>query len=389
MKDFTIYTPTRILFGKSKLEELPEMLNQYHAGRILALYDEEALENSGAKDSIIKLLEKSGIPYITATGVRPNPRVSLVRRYVELARKEDIDFILAIGGGSTIDTAKAVAAGVKYKGDIWECFQGNVKWKGALPVGVILTLPASGSETNGDTVILNEETYKKRYINSEELRPRFAILNPELTYSIPKWHTACGVADIISHLMERYFTVAADTDITDRMIEGAIRTMLEVGPKVLESPDNYELRAQVMWTGTLAEHGILNAGNQCDSPCHLIGHELGGFYDLSHGATLTIVFPAWMKYIWKKYPNRIAQFASEVMEIEKEGKNQEQLVWEGIEALERFFKKMGLPVRLSEAKIGSEKLGEMAKSAMENREYIGAFGKLQEEDVKKIFQIAI
>lgn len=388
MLDFMMYTPTRILFGKESLSKLSGMLELYGAKKILALYDEDALVKCGLKDALMNQLDDSGIPYLSATGVRPNPRISLVREYIAYCWENDVDFILAIGGGSTIDSAKAIAAGVVYDSDIWECFAAKRAGVDALPVGVVLTLPASGSETNGDTVILNEETQQKRYINSEALRPKFAILNPAFTYSLPRWQTACGVADIISHLMERYFTIAEHTDITDRMIEGAIRTMMEAGPAVLEHPDDYELRAQVMWTGTLAEHGILNAGNHCDSPSHIIGHELGGFYDLAHGATLTIIYPAWMKYVWRIRPRRFVQFSQVVMGVDRAGKSDEEMILAGIGRLEEFFRSMGLPVRMSEAKIGDERLEEMAASAMEDREFIGAFGRLKKEDVLKVLRLA-
>ncbi len=390
MLDFCIYNPTRILFGRNSLSYLPEMLRKYNARKILLLYDEVAVEKSCMKDKLMDALRDADIPYVAMTGVRPNPRISLVYKYIELCRNEGVNFVLAVGGGSTLDSGKAIAAGVLHKGDIWPCFTEGETWSGALPVGVILTLPASGSETSGGAVLLDEQTHTKRYISGEDIRPKFAILNPEFTMLLPAWQTACGIVDIISHLMERYFTIAEhiDDDINDRFLESAICIMLQTGPKVLKKPYDYELRAQIMWAGTVAEHGVLNAGILCDWPAHDIAHEISGFYDVAHGATLSIVLPAWMKYIWRIRPARFAHFSERVMSVERGSKSEEQMVFEGIERLESFFRFIGMPVRFSEANIPIDRLDELAQSALRGRKELGSFAHLIYPDVYNILSLA-
>ncbi len=323
-------------------------------------------------------------------GVQPNPRVKLVRQGIGLCREKNIDFILAIGGGSVIDSAKAIAVGALASEDIWNYYDGTAEspFTEALPVGVVLTIPAAGSETSTSAVLTNDEGHYKRPIGSSLLIPRFAVMNPEFCYTLSPRQIACGVCDIMAHMMERYFTNEPHVQLTDQLIEGGIRTVLHNGPEVLKNPCNYDSWAEIMWAGSLAHNNLLDTGRESDWASHDISHEVSGMYDVTHGAALSILFPAWMKYVYKKNPGKLAQFAVNVFGAHMGLDREETVIQEMIEQLEGWYRAMGLPVRLSQEGVGSDGFEEMAQKAMENRRYMGNYVKLSKEDIIEIFKLA-
>ena len=321
----------------------------------------------------------------------PNPRLSLVRTGISLCKTHNIDFILAVGGGSVIDSAKAIASGACLSNeDIWDFYMDDQKIiKHALPIGVILTLPATGSESSHGSVITNEENQMKRSAESDSMVPVFALMNPEITYSLPPYQSACGASDILAHMMERYFTQINYTDLTDRLLEGAMQTVLINAPKVLRTPQDYNARAEIMWTGTLAHNGLLDTGRIGDWGSHMIEHELSGIYDIAHGAGLSIIFPAWMKYVYHDNLFRFIQFAQRVFHVDYDYSSPDDIVLEMIRRLEGFFESLGLPTRLSQVNIDDTHFHEMAQKALVNRKYIGNFKKLTVNDIENIFHLAL
>lgn len=390
MLNFSYHSPTKILFGKdTELEVGKEVIN--YGKKILLHYGGGSIKKIGLYDRVIDSLKKEGIEYIELGGVQPNPRLSLVRKGIEICKEEGIDLILAVGGGSVVDSAKAIGIGAKYEGDVWELFEKKAEPNDTIPVGVILTLPATGSETSNSTVITNEETKVKVSVRSQLVRPAFAILNPETTYSLPKEQTVAGISDIMAHIFERYFTHTKDVDLTDRLCEGTLRTLIKYAPMVLEEPNNYAARAEIMWAGTVAHNGILGVGREDDWASHKIGHEISAMYDTTHGVTLSIVFPAWMKYVYKHNIERFAQFAVRVFDVEADFNNIEAVALEGIRRLEEFFKSIGLPTTFKEAGIPTDKIEEMAKRCIANSgsDSVGFFVKLYEKDIVEIYKLAL
>jgi hypothetical protein len=313
-----------------------------------------------------------------------------VREGIRICRKDRIDFVLAVGGGSVIDSSKGIAAGTVGEGDIWDRYVSNPPTVDrALPVGVVLTLPAAGSETSNGSVLTNEQTSLKRYINGECLIPKFAIMNPELTYSLPNYQTACGASDIMAHLFERYFTNETGVDCTDRLIEGALRTIKQYAPIALRDNTNYDARAQIMWVGTVAHNGLLDTGRIGDWASHDIEHELSGVYDIAHGAGLSIVVPAWMKYVHTANMDRFVQMAVRVFDVDFDFSDRERIVLEMIRRLESFYAAIGMPVRLCDAGIPSDRLRDMSKNALLGRSSIGNLKRLGEDDVYQILRLAV
>ena len=293
MLNFTYYSPTKILFGKNTENEVGKVVLNY-GKKILLHYGGGSIKKSGLYDKVIKSLTEAGIEVVELGGVKPNPRLSLVREGIKICREENIDLILAVGGGSAVDSAKAIGIGAKYNGDVWDFFEGKLWPKETIPVGVVLTLPATGSETSLGTVITDEENHIKSDTGGAIVRPVFAILNPETTYSLPEEQTTAGIVDIMAHIFERYFTNTKDVDLTDRLSESTLRTLIKYAPIVLENPNDYEARAEIMWAGTIGHNGILGVGREDDWASHMIGHEMSAMYDTTHGVTLSIIFPAWM-----------------------------------------------------------------------------------------------
>lgn len=386
MQDFIFENSTKIIFGKNKEQMVGEECAVY-AKKLLLHYGGGSIKETGLYQKIIHSLHEQGIELFELGGVKPNPRVSLVREGIELCKKHSIGFILAVGGGSVIDSAKAIAIGATYDGDVWDFFDGKAEVTESLPIGVVLTIPAAGSESSSGSVITNEDGWYKRSTGHVMMRPRFAILNPELSYTLPPYQTACGITDMMAHILERYFTNEKNVELTDRLCEATLKTIINNAHIVLDDPTNYEARAEIMWAGTLAHNDLLSTGRIGDWGSHDIEHEISGIYDIAHGAGLAIIFPAWMKYVYKHDINRFAQFAHRVWDVELDVNNLERTAKRGILKTEQFFRSIGLPVRLSEANISDEHFEEMAKKGTENGP-LGNFVTLHETDLLEIFTLA-
>ncbi|OFW64857.1 MAG: butanol dehydrogenase, partial [Actinobacteria bacterium RBG_19FT_COMBO_36_27] len=355
--------------------------------KVLLHYGGGSIKKYGLYERVLKSLKDAGMEVIELGGVQPNPRLSLVKKGIDMCRREKVDIILAVGGGSAIDSAKTIASGVPYDGDVWDFFAGKAELKEIIPVGVVLTIPASGSESSNSSVVTNEDGMYKKGFTSELLRPEFAILNPENTFTLPQYQTACGSTDIMAHIMERYFTTVKNVELTDRLCEAALKTVINNTYEVLREPDNYAARAEIMWTGSIAHNNLLGTGRIGDWAPHKIEMEISGLYDLAHGAGLAIIFPAWMKYVYKNDIERFAQFAARVWNVEPDFNDTEKTAFSGIEKLENFFKEIGMPATLKEANIPYDRLEEMAEKCTEMGP-VGNFIKLDRNDVLKILEIA-
>ena len=386
MENFTFRSATKIIFGKDAESQVGKETVGY-GSKILLHYGGGSIKKYGLYDKVLSSLKDAGLEIIELGGVKPNPRLNLVKEGIDICRREKVDCILAVGGGSVIDSAKAIAAGVPYSGDVWDFYSGKAVLDKILPVGVILTIPASGSESSDSSVITNEEGLYKRGMLSELLRPKFAILNPEVTYTLPPYQTACGVSDIMSHIMERYFTAVKNVELTDRLCEAALKTSIGNVTIVLKEPKNYEARAEIMWTGSIAHNNLLGTGRIGDWASHKIEHELSGIYDIAHGAGLSIISLAWMKYVYKRDVERFAQFAVRVWDLEPDFFNIEKTAIAGINRLEDFYREIDLPVTLKEADIPYDRLEEIAAKCTESG-LVGNFVKLEKDDVLTILKMA-
>ncbi|MFW5992465.1 MAG: iron-containing alcohol dehydrogenase, partial [Halanaerobiaceae bacterium] len=350
MENFVFQNKTKIIFGKGTEEQVGNETKEY-SKNILLHYGGGSIKKYGLYQKVMESLNDAGINVTELGGVQPNPRLSLVKEGIEICREKDIDFILAVGGGSVIDSAKAIAVGIPYEGDVWDFYMGKEEVKETLPVAVILTLPAAGSEASKSSVITKEEGELKRAIDIEVIRPEFAILNPEITYTLPDYQTACGAADIMAHIMERYFTQTKNVDFTDRLCEGTLKTMIKNVPLALENPEDYAARSEVMWASTIAHNDLLGTGREEDWASHMIEHEISGIYDVAHGAGLAVIFPAWMKYVYRENINKFVQFAVKVWDVEPDFENPEWTALQGIKKTREFFSSIGLPVSLEELDI--------------------------------------
>ncbi|VYU06165.1 iron-containing alcohol dehydrogenase [Clostridium tertium] len=388
MKNFNYKNGTEIIFGKDTEVRVGKEVKKY-ANKVLLHYGSGSIKSTGLYDKVIDSLKKENIEIIELGGVKPNPRVSLVREGIELCRKNDISFILAVGGGSVIDSAKAIAAGVNYNGDVWDLFIGTDINHTCLKLATVLTIPAAGSETSSGCVITNEDGLYKRSTGHPTLRPIFSILNPELTYTLPKYQTSCGIADMIAHILERYFTNEKHVDLTDRLCEATLKTIMENALRLNINPNDYDARAEIMLSGMVAHNDWLSMGRVGDWATHDIEHELSGIYDIAHGAGLSIIFPAWMKYVYKHDLNRFAQFANRVFDIDINLSNLEETALKGIEALENFFTKMDLPIRLSQANIDDKHIEEMSVKLVAHYDHVGNFVEIREKEALEIFKLAL
>jgi alcohol dehydrogenase len=386
MDNFIFQSPTKMIFGKDTELEVGKETKSY-ASKVLLHYGGSSIKKYGLYDRVIKSLKKENIEVFELGGVKPNPRLSLVHEGIKICRDNKINFILAVGGGSAIDSAKAIACGVNYKGDVWDFYSTDKEAENILPVGVVLTIPAAGSEASPASVITKEEGLLKKAYLVEALRPVFAILNPELTFTLPKEQTLFGVSDIFAHGLERYFTNTKNVDFSDRLLEGAFRSLIKNTYIAIEKPTDYAARAEIMWIGLVMHNGLFGAGREEDWGSHMIEHELSAMYDIAHGAGLSIVFPAWMKYVYKHDINRFAQFAVRVFGAEVYFNDVERTALEGIKRLESFYKEIGLPTRLKDVNIPDTKLEEMAKKGADGKS-LGNFVKLGEKDVLNILKIA-
>lgn len=390
MNNFNYYSPCNIYFGKDTENNIGALCKKLSVKKVLLHYGGGSIKKNGLYYKVTECLKKENIEFLELPGVEPNPKLSLALKGIELCKKENIDFVLAVGGGSVIDSAKCIASGYYYD-NIWEYYlDGSKTIEKALPIGVVLTIPAAGSETSPNSVITEEKSKLKRSIESSAIIPKFSIINPENTFSLPKNQIANGVSDIIAHLFERYFSQTENVDLTDRLLESAIITMLKYGKLTFDNPENYDIRAEAMWSGTLAHNGILSQGRTEDWASHSIEHELSAEYNIAHGAGLSIVFPAWMKYVYKENIGRFLQFSRKVFNVDYGVGKEELTITETIKKLEKFYKSLNLPIKLSEVNINDDKIDEMTERLFYNRsEYIGNFKKLNKEDVKNIYRLAL
>jgi hypothetical protein len=389
MENFEFLSPTKIIFGKES--ELQVGTETKKLGRkVLLHYGGGSIKKFGLYEKVVKSLQEAGVDFIELGGVQPNPRLSLVHEGIKICREHKVDAILAVGGGSVIDSAKAIGIGVPYEGEVWDLIAGEIVPETTLPIGVILTIPAAGSEASKSLVITNEDGWYKLGLNVELLRPVFAIMNPELTFTLPPYQTACGVADIMAHIMERYFTNVKHVDLTDRLCEAVLKTLITKAPIVLEEPNNYEARADIMWASTIAHNDLLSTGRIGDWGSHAIEHELSAIYDVPHGAGLSVVFPAWMKYVYHHNIDRFVQFATRVWNTELAFEDPERTALEGINCLTNFFTQIGLPTTLKELNIPADRLEEMAdKASNSDTKTLGNFVKLKRKDILEIYKLAL
>jgi alcohol dehydrogenase len=389
MDDFIFQNPTKIIFGRGAEARIGLEAKAF-SNKVLIVYGGGSVKRTGLFDRVVASLNEAGVAHIELGGVAPNPRLALVHEGIALCRKERIGMVLAIGGGSAIDSSKAIAMGVPYSGEVWDFFAGKAEPKDALPVGTILTIPAAGSEASTASVITNEDGMLKRGFNSPIIYPRFSILNPELAFTLPKAQIANGVADIMSHLFERYFTNSRPVELTDRLIEATLLTVIDAAPKVLAKSDDYDAWAELMWAGTIAHNNLLNTGRVGDWGSHDLEHELSAAYDMAHGAGLAVVFPAWMKHAYKQDIPRFAQIAARVWGIDHDVFNPERTALLGIARLESFWSSLGLAVRLSDLGIGKERINEMAdKCCSKGTKAVGNFIKVGKAEAEAIYSLAL
>jgi len=388
MENFEFYSPTRIIFGRGVEERVGTETKKY-ANKVLLHYGGGSIKKTGLYQKVTLSLREAGVDFVELGGVQPNPRLSLVREGIALCREHKLEMVLAVGGGSVIDSAKAIALGVPYSGDVWDFFANRAVPAEALPKGVVLTIPAAGSEASKSAVITNEDGWYKWGLNVELNRPQFAIMNPELTFTLPPYQTACGAVDIMAHIMERYFTHVTDVDLTDRLCEGALKSMIRNTLIAIKEPDNYAVRAEMMWAGTLAHNDLLGTGRIGDWAAHMIEQEISAIYDVAHGAGLAVVIPAWMKYTFKRNLNMFIKFAVRVWDVDYDFDQPERTAWEGIRRLEHFYRQIGMPVTLAELGVPDDRLEEMARKAMKPwLTSVGAVSQFTSEDILEVLKLA-
>lgn len=389
MLDFTFHNPTRIIFGRDAQNQVGKETRAM-GKKALIHYGGGSAVRSGLLDPVKASLQEAGVAFVELGGVQPNPRLSLVNEAIALCQREGVDCILAVGGGSVIDSAKAIGVGVAMKEDIWPCFIRQKEITSTIPVGSVLTIPAAGSESSNSCVITNEDGWFKRGVNTPVILPVFACINPELTFTLPPYQIGCGCTDILAHLMERYFTNTRNADVSDRMLEGIMRSVLFHSPVTYQNPQNYDARAEICWAGTLAHNGLLDRGRLGDWASHGIEMELSGIYDIAHGAGLAIVFPAWMRYVYRHNIPRFLQFATRVMDVDLAMEDPDAIILESIRRLENFYRSIGMPVRLSEAEIGDDRLREMAeKTVVHLGGTRGNMVALTADDIEAIYRLAL
>ena len=388
---FNYYAPTQVVFGKDTEEKTGELVKAQNCKKVLIHYGSGSVKRTGLLDRVKQALEKENLAYTELGGVVPNPRLSLVKEGIELCKKEGVDFILAVGGGSVIDSAKAIGYGVANGGDVWDFYSHKRSATGCLPIGVILTISATGSEMSDSSVITNEDGWIKTGYHSEYCRPKFAIMNPELTMTLPDYQTECGCTDILMHTMERYFTQGENMELTDSIAEALMRTVIENTKILKENPKDYNARAEVMWAGSLSHNGLTGCGNGGnDFATHALEHELGGMYDVAHGAGLAALWGSWARYVYKEIPERFHKFAVRVMGLEDTG-DAEEMAMRGIEAMEAFFREIKMPTNLRELGLtpSEEELKELAhKCSLNTGGHKGSAKVLYEADMLAIYEMA-
>ena len=392
MKDFNYYAPTEVVFGKESEEQVARLVKKYGGTKVLVHYGGQSAIRSGLLPKICELLQNAGIDFVQLGGVVPNPRLSLAQKGIELCRKEGIDFILAVGGGSVIDSSKCIAYGVPYEGNVWDFYLGKAKATAMLPLAAVLTIPAAGSEMSESSVITNEEGDVKLGYSNNLSRPKFAIMNPCRTFTLPPYQTAAGVTDMMMHTMERYFTHDTDMTFTDALAEAVLRTMKDCVFAVLKDPEDYRNRAQIMWGGSIAHNGLTGCGVEEDWSTHSLEHELSAMFDVTHGAGLAAIWPSWARYVYKEEISRFVQFAVNVMDVPNDFSDPEGTALRGIEAIEHFYHAIGMPVNIHELlgrEITEEEIREMArKCSHDGAIRIGGFKRLAREDMEAIYRMA-
>lgn len=391
MFDFNYYTPTEVVFGKSVEEQTGKMVKKYGGNKVLLHYGSGSVIRSGLLDRIKKSLEEQEIAYVELGGVVPNPRLTKVYEGIELCRKENVDFLLAVGGGSVLDSAKAIGYGLVNDGDVWDFYEHTRKASGCMPMGVVVTIAAAGSEMSSSSVITNEERGMKRGYNDDASRPKFAIMNPELTMTLPAYQTSSGCADILMHTQERYFTSGGNMELTDSLAEGLMRTVITNAKILMEQPDNYDARAEILWASSLSHNGLTGCGIKAgDFVCHALEHEIGAMFDVAHGAGLAAVWGSWARYVYKNCLPRFVKFAKNVMLVDVDGSD-EEIALAGIEALEEFYRAIDMPTNMRELGVEptEEQIAVMAHGvALAKGEKFGSAKVLCEADAAEIYRMA-
>lgn len=392
MDNFNFYSPTEFVFGRDRENECGKYVKKYGGTKVLLHYGGGSAVKSGLLGIVKKSLSDENIPFTELGGVQPNPRDTKVYEGIEICRKENIDFILAVGGGSVIDSSKSIAAGTLYDGDFWDFHEKKVAVEKALPVGTVLTIAAAGSEGSGNTVITKTDGMWKKGAGSDLLRPKFSVMNPELTFTLPAYQTACGATDIMAHVFERYFTNTSEVEITDRMCEAVLCTIIKEVPRALENPENYDARANIMWAGTMAHNNICGVGREQDWNSHGLEHELSGLYDVAHGAGLAVMMPAWMEFVMSHNIMRFAQMAVRVFGVPMNFENPEETAKLGIRAFRKFLRQIGMPLNFAELGAKESDIPELSEKFSATK--IGAGGrtagfvKFTKEDAAEIYRIA-
>lgn len=389
MNNFSFYSPTEFVFGKGTEKECGKYVKKYGGSKVLIHYGSGSVVRSGLLERVEKSLKDNGVEYVLLGGVQPNPRDTLIYKGIELCRAEGVDFILAVGGGSCIDSAKGIALGVPYDGDFWDFYGTGKPVEKALPLGTVLTIAAAGSEGSGASVVTKEEGMLKRDVGSDLLRAKFSVLNPELTQTLPAYQTACGATDIMAHVFERYFTNTPEVEVTDRLCEALLLTMIKETPRVIADPNNYEARANIMWAGTVAHNDIVGVGRSQDWNSHGIEHELSGLYDCAHGAGLAVIMPAWMEFVYKHNVMRFAQMAVRVFGCEMNFENPEETALKGIAAFRKFLHEIGMPINFAELGAKEEDIPVLVEKFGLGDGKTGGFVSLSSEDIANIYRIAV
>lgn len=388
MENFSFYSPTEFVFGKETENECGKYVKKFGGTKVLIHYGSGSAVKSGLLDRVKASLDAEGIPYAELGGVQPNPRDTKIYEGIEICRREGVDFILSVGGGSCIDSSKGIALGVPYDGDFWDFYGTGKVVEKALPIGTVLTIAAAGSEGSGGSVVTKEDGMLKRDVGSDLLRPRFSILNPELTCTLPEYQTACGATDIMAHVFERYFTNTSEVEITDRLCEAVLMTMIKEVPRVIADPMNYEARANIMWAGTVAHTDIVGVGRSQDWNSHKIEHELSGLYDCAHGAGLAVVMPAWMEFVMNHNIMRFAQAAVRIWGCEMNFEKPEETAKSGIRCFRRFLHDIGMPINFAELGAKAEDIPVLVEKLGLGDRKTGGFVSLSSEDVAEILKIA-
>lgn len=389
MNNFVFYSPTEFVFGKATEMQVGALARKHGARKVMIVYGGGSVVRSGLLDRVKQSLQEAGIEYCLIGGVQPNPVDTKVYEGIEFCRREQADMLLPVGGGSVIDTAKAIAAGALYEGDFWDFYIGKAKVTKALKVAVVLTIPAAGSEGSGNTVITKLDGLQKLSLRVPEvLRPVFSIMNPELTYTLPPFQTACGVADMMAHIMERYFTNTQEVEVGDRLCEGTLMAIINEAPKAMRNPEDYGVRANLMWAGMIAHNGTCGVGCEEDWASHFLEHEISAIYGVTHGAGLSVIFPAWMTWMVEHNVGKIAQYAVRVWGV-PESEDKKAVALEGIGKLKAFFSSLGLPVTFKELGVENPDIDRLADSLHRNKgELVGNYVKLTKLDSKEIYRLA-